>query len=95
MKKILSFILAMTLAIGMMPMQALAIENEANPWKGRSTVFVGDSITAGSGTTKIYYEYLEESLGFGSVTPMGVGGSCVSTASDYIGTHLRPTDIMS
>ncbi len=64
-------------------MLTLANENEVNPWEDRSAVFVGDSITAGSGTTKIYYEYLEESLGFGSVTPMGVAGSCISAASDY------------
>ena len=83
MKRTLSFILTLVLLIGLMPMQALAIENEPNPWEGRSAVFVGDSITAGSGTTKIYYEYLEESLGFDSVTPMGVAGSCVSAASDY------------
>ena len=83
MKRTLSFILALVLLIGLMPMQTLASENEANPWEGRSAVFVGDSITAGSGTTKIYYEYLEENLGFDSVTPMGVAGSCISAASDY------------
>ena len=58
-------------------------------WSGKSVVFVGDSITAGTGTTKTYCEYLEESMGFGSVTVMGVGGSCMSTASDY-GTGNSP-----
>ena len=62
---------------------------ETSPWEGRSVVFVGDSITAGSGTTKIYYQYLKETLGFGSVTAMGVPGSCVSAASDY-GTGNSP-----
>ena len=52
-------------------------------WNGKSAVFVGDSITAGSGTDKIYYQYLNETLGFSSVTAMGVAGSCISAASDY------------
>ncbi|MBQ9793579.1 MAG: hypothetical protein IJW34_01420, partial [Clostridia bacterium] len=54
-----------------------------NLWSGRSAVFVGDSITAGVGTTKLYYQFLEEALDFSSVTAMGVGGSCFSAASDY------------
>ena len=60
-----------------------ASEEEENPWKGKSAVFVGDSITAGVGTDKIYYQYLNESIGFGSVTAMGVSGSCISAFSDY------------
>ena len=62
---------------------------EENLWEGRSAVFVGDSITAGTGTTKIYHQYLKETLGFGSVTAMGVPGSCISAASDY-GTGNSP-----
>lgn len=58
-------------------------------WSGKSVVFVGDSITAGTGTTKTYCEYLAESMGFGSVTVMGVPGSCMSTTSDY-GTTKSP-----
>ena len=58
-------------------------ETEENLWDGRSAVFVGDSITAGTGTTKTYHQFLEEALGLGSVTAMGVPGSCVSAASDY------------
>lgn len=56
---------------------------ETNPWIGRSAVFVGDSITAGSGTTKKYFEYLTQMLELGSVTGMGIGGSCISNGSDY------------
>ena len=59
------------------------------PWKGSSVVFVGDSITAGSGTTKIYHQYLADKNEFSSVTPMGVGGSCISAKSDY-GTGNSP-----
>ena len=70
----------------MVPVGILASENEEiseNAWNGRSAVFVGDSITAGTGTDKIYYEYLREELELGSVTAMGVAGSCISAASDY------------
>ena len=86
MKKSLSFILALVMLIGIIPMTVSANaskEAEENPWNGRSAVFVGDSITAGSGTTDIYYQFLDEALGFGSVTAMGVAGSCISAASDY------------
>lgn len=72
--------------IGMMPRTALAnevTETIVNLWSNRSAVFVGDSITVGSGTSKIYYEYLDESFGFGEITSMGVAGSCISAASDY------------
>ena len=88
--RIISLLLVLVMLCGMMPMPAFATEEtEANPWSGRSAVFVGDSITAGSGTTKIYYSFLEEALGFDSVTAMGVGGSCVSAYSDY-GTGNQP-----
>ena len=83
-KRIISLLLTLAMLCGLMPMAVFATEEtEANPWRGRSAVFVGDSITAGSGTTKIYYSFLEEALGFGTVTAMGVGGSCISAASDY------------
>ena len=89
-KRIISLLLAMVMICGMMPMRAFAVEEtETNPWSGRSAVFVGDSITAGTGTTKLYYRFLEEGLGFGTVTAMGVGGSCISAASDY-GTGNQP-----
>ena len=87
MKRALFFALVLVmLVMGIMPVTVLAdenIETEQNPWNSRSAVFVGDSITAGVGTTKLYYEFLKESLGLDSVTALGVGGSCVSAASDY------------
>ena len=86
-KRIMSLLLAVAMLCGLIPMTVLATDDteitEKNLWDDKSAVFVGDSITAGTGTTKIYYEYLKESLGFGSVTAMGVPGSCISTASDY------------
>ena len=82
-KRIVCFLMVMVMMMGMIPITIFADENEENQWNGKSAVFVGDSITAGTGTTKIYYEYLKESLGLGSVTAMGVPGSCISDASDY------------
>ena len=85
-KRIISFLLALVMLCGMMPTTVFAAEGtevaEENLWNGRSAVFVGDSITAGTGTAKTYYHFLEEALGFGSVTAMGVAGSCISAASD-------------
>jgi len=86
-KRIMSLLLAVAMLCGLIPMTVLATDDteitEKNLWDGKNAVFVGDSITAGTGTTKIYYEYLKESLGFGSVTAMGIPGSCISAASDY------------
>lgn len=60
-------------------------------WANKSAVFVGDSITAGSGTTagNRYWELLEDYLQLGNVTDMGIGGSCISVTSDY-GTQYNP-----
>lgn len=58
-------------------------------WENKTAVCVGDSITAGSGTTKIYYNILNELLSFTSVQGMGVAGSCVSATSNY-GTSNSP-----
>ena len=99
-KKIISFLLAILMTVSYFPIGAFAFSLEEmeetieetkkyNQWEGKSAVFVGDSITAGVGTTKPYYEYLDETLGFGSVTTMGVSGSCMSTASNY-GTTREP-----
>ena len=84
MKKILSLLLILVMLSSIFLSTAVATKAiDESPWKGKSVVFVGDSITAGLGTTKIYYKYLEENLKFGSVTPMGVSGSCISSGSDY------------
>lgn len=58
-------------------------------WSDKTAVCVGDSITAGSGTTKIYYNVLKDLLDLKSVTGMGVAGSCVSATSNY-GTSNSP-----
>ena len=63
---------------------------ELSPWYNKSAVFVGDSITYGTGCDgDKYWEILEETLQLSSVTGMGVAGSCISTTSDY-GTNNSP-----
>lgn len=52
-------------------------------WSNASVVFVGDSITAGTNTTKTYHSYLKDMGVFRSVKAQGYGGSCFSTQSDY------------
>ena len=59
-------------------------------WYGKTAVFVGDSITAGTGCDgDKYWQILEESMGLSNVTAMGVPGSCISAKSDY-GTNNSP-----
>ena len=92
MKKLMSFILVLAMLIGIFPMNAMAA-NDANltntEWKDVSAVFVGDSITYGTGTNKTYHSYIKDADVFQSVQAMGVGGSCISTQSDY-GTGNSP-----
>ena len=54
-----------------------------NHCAGKKVTCVGDSITAGSGTTKTYWSILDDTLELESMTGMGVAGSCVSATSDY------------
>ena len=46
------------------------VEAERNQWKGKKVAFLGDSITdkARIGTTKCYWEYLEEMLGIEAIS---------------------------
>ena len=61
----------------------------ATDWNGAEVVFVGDSITYGSGTNKTYHAFIGDMGVFGSVQAMGIGGSCISAQSDYgYGTSL-------
>ena len=64
-------------------------ENGSNYWHDKRFACIGDSITAGSGTTKTYWEFLNETLNPLSIKAMGVSGSCVSALSDY-GTANSP-----
>lgn len=52
-------------------------------WMGASAVFLGDSITYGTGTDKTYHACIDEMGVFQSVQALGVAGSCISSQSDY------------
>ena len=60
-------------------------------WKGKKAAFVGDSITYGVNTSQghIYYQLLNDMIGFSEVYADGVAGSCYSKTSDY-GTTITP-----
>ena len=58
-------------------------EIEKGKWSGKDAIFIGDSITNGVGTDKIYYEFIQEELDLNSATGYGVSGSCFSSKSDY------------
>lgn len=61
----------------------VAASKDFNFWADKTMVCVGDSITAGSGTTETYWAMLKDILGLSSIKGMGTAGSCVSTQSDY------------
>ena len=90
-KRLVSLFMAFMMTFTCLPLEVFAEEigEERNAWSGRSAVFVGDSITAGAGVTKKYYQHLAEALDLDSFTAMGVGGSCISAASDY-GQNNQP-----
>ena len=50
-------------------------------WFNKKVAFVGDSITFGVHTTKIYYEILDEKIGFFDVYSDGVAGSSYSVTA--------------
>lgn len=60
-------------------------------WKNKKVAFVGDSITYGVNTSQgnIYYQILNDMIGFSNVYADGVAGSCYSATSNY-GTSITP-----
>lgn len=48
-------------------------------WKNRILNCLGDSITAGYGTTKIYHDYLKEFLGLTTVNNYGINGTKIAS----------------
>ena len=82
MKKLISLTLALAMVLALLPTTVFAA-TEDNLWEGKSAVFVGDSITYGSKTKKVYYQYLKESMGLKSATSMSVSGASISATSDY------------
>ena len=66
-------------------------ENVYSKWYLKTATFMGDSITAGLTATqgKLYWNVLQQKLGFKKVDGMGVAGSCISITSDY-GSQYSP-----
>lgn len=64
-----------------------ALEAHSDVYKyssnNHSVVFVGDSITFGTNTTKTYYQYLYEHIDISSYIAISSVGSCVSDQSSY------------
>jgi len=93
MKKLVS-VLILVLLIGMSPMTALAsefVEQEENPWNGKTAVFVGDSVTAPTCTEEGYTtppcticgeSYVDSKVaakGHTNVTVPGKAATCAAT----------------
>ncbi len=60
-------------------------------WHGKKVAFVGDSITYGVNTSNgnIYYQLLNDDIGFSNVYADGIAGSCYSVSSNY-GDSITP-----
>ncbi len=82
-RKILCVLLLAVMFMGVLSINILIADGAESDWSGASAVFVGDSITYGSRTEKVYHTYIDEFGVFDSVHSMGVSGSCISSQSDY------------
>ena len=62
-------------------------------WSGKVASFLGDSITYGAKTTKIYHQYLKELVGFSVCNNYGVDGASVT--NHYSGICTRYNNVAS
>ena len=62
-------------------------------WSGKVASFLGDSITYGAKTTKIYHQYLKELVGFSTCNNYGVDGASVT--NHYSGICTRYNNVAS
>lgn len=62
--------------------KAMVEESQPQPWNGKNVGFIGDSITAGVGATKLYRDVLAEKFGFNQYTE-AVSGAQVSSMLGY------------
>ena len=62
-------------------------------WSGKVASFLGDSITYGAKTTKIYLQYLKELVGFSTCNNYGVDGASVT--NHYSGICTRYNNVAS
>lgn len=58
-------------------------------WSGKIASFLGDSITYGANTAKIYHQYLKELVGFSVCNNYGVDGSSITNHSNGICTRYN------
>lgn len=61
-------------------------------WANKKANFLGDSITQGTGTTKTYHAYLQESIGFSVVRNYGISGSTISNTSNPMHSRALTMD---
>lgn len=83
MKKLITLLLAIVLALSVFTACG-GRKERPSPYVGKSTAFVGDSLTYGIGLEtqgNQYWVQVEEALQFGATHGMGISGSCVSTKS--------------
>ena len=58
-------------------------------WSGKVASFLGDSITYGAKTTKIYLQYLKELVGFSTCNNYGIDGASITNHSNGICTRYN------
>lgn len=58
-------------------------------WSGKVASFLGDSITYGAKTTKIYHQYLKELIGFSACNNYGIDGASITNHSNGICTRYN------
>ena len=70
---------------GQLYVDQLPINTEL-PLLEKPLICIGDSMTAGAGTTKAYYKWLPQLCGFGSGKIYGLGGSSIAPKTESIPT---------
>ncbi len=66
-----------------------------NEWSGTVASFIGDSITAGANTTKIYTQYLQEIVGFSVCNNYGISGSSIANSNNPMCERYQNIDSQS
>ena len=67
--------------------------NVNSEWSGKVASFLGDSITFGVNTTKVYHQYLKELIGFSVCNNYGIDGASVT--NHYNGICTRYNNVAS
>ena len=63
--------------------------NINSDWIGKVASFLGDSITFGANTTKVYHQYLKELVGFSVCNNYGIDGASVTNVANGICTRYN------